>query len=533
MDKQRIIQHFDRYAAQRSGWFHRNYQYHAQIIETCRPFLNPGSRLLELGCSTGDLLDALDPDYGVGIDISPQAIAIAQAQYPRFTFIETDAEALPESAPFDEPFDLIILSDLVGYLDDVQLMLENLHRLTHARTRLIVSLWNWIWQPALKLGETLGVKTPDLRVRQNWLSVKSVANLLTLADYQVLQVVPGLLMPANIPFVSPTINALSRSPLFTPLTLLHTVVARPLPVPETEPTTVTVLIPTRNEVGNIEDLIARTPEMGSHTELLFVDGNSTDGTVEKIHEMIEQHPERDIKFMPQVPAEDDDRPPDLMLRLGKGDAVRKGFAAATGEMLMILDSDISVPPEDLPKFYRALVSGKAGFINGTRFNYQQEAEAMHPLNMLGNVGFSLLFSWLLGQRITDTLCGTKVLFKRDYERIAANRSYFGDFDPFGDFDLLFGAAWLGLRIIDLPVRYLARTYGESKVRVNLHGPLLGQMSLLALWHFKVRPLIPGVARRRAVAEEAVGSSPDWLLLTTVLAAVLVVLRLLRETDRRR
>ncbi|NDJ76526.1 MAG: glycosyltransferase [Chloroflexi bacterium] len=497
-DKQLLARHFDDVAPLRSRWFWRNYTYHAQIIRACHPFLNPGSRVLELGCSTGELLHELRPSQGVGVDISPVSIEYARRQYPNLHWVCADVENLPDTLPLDQPFDVIVMADLVGYLDDIQLTLEHIRRLTHPNTRIIIATWNWIWQPALRLGELLRLKTPDLEIRQNWVSPTVIRTILMLAGYTPLQTLPGVLLPFDIAGLSPLINTFSHAPIVERCTLLRTVIARPTePNPEPEPTSVTVVIPTRNEVGNIESIIARTPDMGTHTELLFIDGNSTDGTVEKIREQIQAHPERDIKFMPQVPPQspDADTPPNLMLKLGKGDAVRKAFAAASGDILMILDSDITVPPEELPKFYDALVANKADFVNGTRLVYPQETGAMRPINKLGNVVFSLLFSWLLSQPITDTLCGTKALRKRDYDAIAANRSYFGDFDPFGDFDLLFGAAWLGYRIIDLPVHYRARTYGDSKVRVDLHGPLLGRMSAIAFWQFKVRPWLIG--RRQA------------------------------------
>jgi glycosyltransferase involved in cell wall biosynthesis len=194
---------------------------------------------------------------------------------------------------------------------------------------------------------------------------------------------------------------------------------------------------------------------------------------------------RTIRLIHQVPREASaTEDPDRMLRLGKGDAVRKGFAAATGDVVMILDADLTVAPEDLPRFVEVLGEGKAQFVNGSRLVYPMEDESMRFLNLCGNKAFSLAFTWLLGQPLKDTLCGTKALFREDYRRIAADRAYFGDFDPFGDFDLLFGAARQRLRMVDMPVRYARRTAGVSKVRLVGHGWLLVRMSWIAFLKFK-------------------------------------------------
>jgi glycosyltransferase involved in cell wall biosynthesis len=235
-------------------------------------------------------------------------------------------------------------------------------------------------------------------------------------------------------------------------------------MPETLPS-VTVICPCRNEKGNIRQAVERTPLMGPATELIFVDGNSTDGTVEEIQSVIrEYHGPLQLRYLPQGDGK------------GKGDAVRKGFAVAHNDILMILDSDLTVPPEDLPRFYRALVLNKGDFINGVRLIYPMEGEAMRFLNLLGNKFFSVALSWVLEQPIKDSLCGTKVLHRRDYETIAANRGFFGEFDPFGDFDLLFGAARLNMKIVDMPVRYRARTYGDTKISRFSHGWLLLKMT---------------------------------------------------------
>jgi glycosyltransferase involved in cell wall biosynthesis len=285
----------------------------------------------------------------------------------------------------------------------------------------------------------------------------------------------------------------SRIPVIRYANAVNIIVARPRrPRPLLRPLSCTVVIPCRNEIGNIEAAVTEMPSMGTHTEILFVDGASTDGTVERIEEMRRRFTGiKDVKLMHQV----DRRPvvapvtaPDAkvrMLKLGKGDAVRKGFEAASGDVLMILDADLTVPPEDLPRFFNAIASGKAEFVNGSRLLYPMEERAMKFVNYLGNKFFSGLFTWLLGQRIRDTLCGTKVLEKQAYAKIAAGRAYFGEFDPFGDFDLLFGAARQGLKIIDMPVRYRRRRAGVTKVRVVRHGVLLIAMSLIAFRKFKL------------------------------------------------
>ena len=212
-----------------------------------------------------------------------------------------------------------------------------------------------------------------------------------------------------------------------------------------------MVVPARNEAGNIEEIFRRVPEMGGGTEIIFVEGHSSDNTYEAIANTMDKYPHRRCKLLRQTGK-------------GKGDAVRAGFAAASGEVLIILDADLTVPPEDLPAFYRVLRSGRGDFVNGVRLVYPMENEAMRFFNLIGNKFFGLAFSWLLGQPIKDTLCGTKVLSRRNYELIAANRNYFGDFDPFGDFDLILGAAKLNLKIVDLPIRYKQRTYGDTNIQ---------------------------------------------------------------------
>jgi glycosyltransferase involved in cell wall biosynthesis len=329
---------------------------------------------------------------------------------------------------------------------------------------------------------------------QNWLSMTDIASILRLSEFHVDVADAALLIPVHIPLGNAVNRFAARSRVLRHFCLVQFVAAT-YQAPDVarlsrrQALTVSVVVPCRNEAGNIEAAVQRIPEMGRHTEIIFIDGESTDGTVEKIEEVIASNADRlDIKLMHQVPRvanEATGEKPHRMLKLGKGDAVRKAFAAANGDILMILDADLTVPPEDLPKFFFPLADGLTEFANGCRLVYPMQDEAMRFANLVGNRFFGVAFSWLLGQRVKDTLCGTKALFKKDYEAIVANRSYFGEFDPFGDFDLLFGAARLRLRIGDIPIRYRRRVAGLSKVSVVRHGILLIRMTLIGFYRLKL------------------------------------------------
>lgn len=460
--KQVIREYFDRAGAEVDRWKARNAYYHADKARYFQYLIEPNRRVLELGCGSGDLLAAVAPARGLGIDLSSTQIELARGKHPALEFAVADAEQL-DALP-DETFDYVVLSDLAGYLDDIQRCLEGVRRFCDADTRIIVSIYNFAWQPLLLLGETLGLKMPH--PEQSWISLDDLRNLLYLADFDVVKSERRLLCPKFVPGLSWLLNHLGNLPGINHLCLSQFVVARMASRPAQRALSTTILVPCRNERGNIRAAVERLPQFGLHQEILFVEGHSNDGTPDEIRALIADRPDRDIKLLVQ-PGK------------GKGDAVRHGFDVATGDILMILDADLTVPPEDLPKFYAALAAGKAEFLNGSRLVYPLESEAMRVLNLIANKFFALTFSWLLGQRLKDTLCGTKVLLKRDYQAIARNRHYFGDFDPFGDFDLLFGASKLNLKIVEVPVRYRNRRYGETKIDRFRHGWLLLRMVVYA------------------------------------------------------
>jgi ubiquinone/menaquinone biosynthesis C-methylase UbiE len=434
--------------------------------------ISPGARVLELGCGQGDLLAALQPSLGVGIDASSVAIDQARKRYPELVFHAYDVHALDTTQqPLgDQAFDYIVISELVNDLWDVQRVLAGLKPFCTPQTRIVCNFYSHVWNIPLAIGQRLGIATP--RMTQNWLAPNDMNNLLSISGFQPLRRWAEVLVPIRIPLLSNFCNRyLAKLLPFRLFDLANFVIARPMPTAVEPLPSVSVVIAARNESGHIDELMARIPKMGSRTEIIFIEGNSTDDTYSAIERAITSNPNIDAKLIRQ-PGK------------GKGDAVRAGFDIATGDIFMILDADITVPPEDLPRFYDLLQTGDGEFINGVRLVYPMEGDAMRFANLLGNKFFSWAFSWLLGQPIRDTLCGTKVLWRKDYLRIEKNRAYFGDFDPFGDFDLLFGAAKLNLKILEVPIRYRARRYGETNISRWKHGWLLLRMVAFAARRIK-------------------------------------------------
>ncbi|MBU1627962.1 glycosyltransferase [bacterium] len=438
-----------------------------EIIRYLRSIIPNNKKILDLGCGFGEVLASLKPSVGVGIDISDENIKEATNRYAtqeiKFVCGDVQNKILLES--LESQFDFIILSNVITELHDVQAVFEAMKVVSHRRTRIIVLSYSRLWQFPLKIAETLGVKAKN--PVNNWLSADVVREMLAMADLQVVRQAGFQIFPFNLSFISRLINRyIGNLPLINELTLMFGIVARVNDYPKRDRVTCSVVIPCRNEAGHIEQLARRMPDLGEDSEVIWIEGNSSDNTEEAIKDIIAKNPGKNWSFCKQQGR-------------GKGDAVRHAFSKAKGDILMILDADVTVAPEDLPKFIKLLIENKAEFVNGCRLVYPMDEKSMRFLNLLGNRFFAALFSYLLGQRVRDTLCGTKVLWREDYEEISRNRSYFGDFDPFGDFDLLFGAARLNLKIADLPIRYGERTYGTTNISRFRDGILLFKMSAVA------------------------------------------------------
>jgi len=452
-------------ARKRSRFFHR------EVNRLVAAQLAPDSRVIDVGCADGSLIAASSIEQAVGIDIDAEVLANDADASGNVDWVASPVEAI-ESVPLDDP-DYVILSMVLDEVYDAQPVLDQVHDWCEPDTRAVVVTYSRLWQPLLRLAESLRLKVK--KPHESYLPRQEVENLLELAGFEITKRQDGVLLPVWIPLISRFVNRwLAPLPLLRSLCLIRVTVARPMRVRTSGVESVSVVIAARNEAGHIRELVDRIPRLAPRQEVIFVEGGSTDDTWDKIQDEVRRPAQREGESVIAL----------KQTGKGKGDAVRAGFAAATGDVLMILDADISVPPEELPRFVAALGSDACEFANGSRLVYPMEEKAMRFLNILGNKFFGSLFTFLLGQPVRDTLCGTKVLWRSDYERIAANRTRLGDFDPFGDFDLLFGASALGLRIRDIPVHYKERTYGETNISRFRHGWMLIRMASFAATKIK-------------------------------------------------
>ena len=463
--KEKIRELADANAASRREWKKRNRYFHREDEKYLSFLIPAGSDVLDLGCGAGDLLASLGPGRGVGVDFSGEMIRLARSAYPDLEFVEADIEDAEAMEAVTGTFDYILLSDTIGSLDDCQRTLGALHRLCRRDTRIVISYYSYLWEPILKLAELAGLKMQQ--VEQNYLTTPDIVNFLRLADFDMIARDWRQLVPVSLWGLGAAINRyLATLPLLRRLCLRRYVIGRSLRHSQAGAAGCSIIVPCRNEKGNVEALVQRLSDFDAGTEIIFVEGHSRDGTLEEIRRVAAAYPERNIKAVQQQGA-------------GKADATFTGFDLATRDILMILDADMTVPPEQLSRFRDVLVEGKGEFINGSRLVYPMEDQAMRFLNIIANYGFSLVFSWLLNQRYTDTLCGTKVLRKSDYLKMKAVMAEFADKDPFGDFYLIFGSTRCSLKMIEVPVTYNARRYGETQISRFRHGWQLMKMVVYA------------------------------------------------------
>jgi hypothetical protein len=359
---------------------------------------------------------------------------------------------------------IVLLNANLNESHDIQSLLESLSPLLGRRDRVAAVVYNPYWAWAQRLAWRLGLRaTPP---PATFLTRADLRNLAELSDWQVLRLVPACGFPFRWLGLGALLNALIEGlPLLRELCFAMVLVLRPVK-PERGRPGLSLVVPARDESGNIASLLRRLPGLGTELEVVFVEGHSTDGTWEEIRHAA-QHPPRGVQVKAARQA-----------GKGKADAVREGFKLCTGDLVAILDADLSMPPELLGRFYEAWRQGRADCVNGTRLVYPMEGEAMRPLNWLGNIFFAKALSAALGQPLGDSLCGTKLLSRLDLDLVRRWNEDFGAFDPFGDYELLFPACELGLGVVDVPIRYRARTHGTTKIHRFRDGLRLLSMVLV-------------------------------------------------------
>jgi len=445
LKKESVEEHFDEIAHQYDYWKQKNSYYYSNIKALISRIIPPGGSVLEVGCGTGEILASMKPKRGVGIDISKKMIELASKKFPQHTFIHSPIENLE----LDEKFDYIIMVDVVDHVHDVMDVFHNLYHFCHPKTQVILTTINPWWDPILMFMEKIGAKMPE--GPHNFIEKRNLTKMLELLNFSISYSSYMLLFPKKIPVLSFFANSIgTRTWGIKKFSAVQYMLIQSTVKNEVNlGMGCSVVIPCYNEQDNIEEAVRRIPKMGRETEIIVVNDCSIDNTVQKVKDLQKEF--SNLKLIDYCPNQ------------GKGYAVKKGFEAATQEILMILDADASTPPEELPRFFDPLNKGLCQFVNGSRMVYPMENQAMRTLNLFGNKIFGLIMSFITQQNISDTLCGTKALYKSDFKRIKWG------LDKWGDFDLLFSAAKFGSKIMEVPVHYMSRKSGESKMKSFRHG----------------------------------------------------------------
>jgi hypothetical protein len=453
--------HQDAVAFHRNAWIRSNGYFYDRLKRLLGFVVEPQKRVLEVRCQTGHFLASVKPSYGVGVEISDAMVQCAREQFPGLKFVKSD----PEDLKLDERFDYVIFNHIFDTVDILR-ALERIREHCHADTQVIVINYNQLWQPILELATKLRLRSRF--VEPNWVSENDIRGFLKLAGFRPVRKHRLILFPKWLPGLSSLLNdVLARAPGVRRLCLMQIMVAKPFSGPKNpDDVSVSVVVPCRNEEGNVQAVAERIPHMGGHTEIIFCDDNSTDGTAEEVVRMQALYPRKDIRLV---------KGPGIC----KAQNVWSGFRAARGDVLVILDADLSVMPEELPTFFQAIVNSRADFVNGSRLVYPLQKNAMKIANLIGNKLFGVVFSFLLDQRIKDTLCGTKMLWRKDWLRMEPNLGSWGIRDLWGDYELLFGASKLHLEIVEVPVHYQERIYGVTKMTKVFSN---GLRMLRICWH---------------------------------------------------
>lgn len=456
--------HFEALADTYLALKERNAYYNQELVRFCRSLVPPGRKVLDIGCGRGDVLAAVAPREGLGLDLSPTMVRRAKEDHPDLDFRVQSVETFEG----DESYDTVLLINTLEYMHDVGQVLDRVHAALRDNGRVLITTANPIWSPIFSAASKLGLRIPECE--RLFLTNEDVVNMLTLHGFETVYKSMDLVLPKKIPLVSDAINwAVSHTPVLHVAGSTQLIAARKVPTKRRE-YSVSVVVPCYNEAGNVERCIKEMKKFGSKTELIFVDDGSKDGTKEAVKP--ELNPDIDVRLITYTPNH------------GKGYAVKRGFDAAKNDIVMILDADLTTHPEELDPLYEAFAHGRAEFVNCTRLVYPMDGGAMKFANYVGNKMFTILVSVIMSARVSDTLCGTKAMFRDDYQHMEMGR------DPWGDYDFLFGAAQQRLVIRELPVHYRERVSGLSKMNSTKHTINLLRMCSKGFWQVQTRTDLP-------------------------------------------
>lgn len=428
--------------------------YRLLISKEINKLIPNDNSVLDVGCGTGYLTNLINMEKISALEPNINLFNYAKNKYKNIKFYNQKAE------DHNKKYDYIILSDTLSYTFDLYEIFNSLKKNLNENGKTIITIYNPLFKPLIDFIKLL--KFIPTKNNINWLTPSDIFNFLYLTDWEVIKFDKKIVFPFNIPFITSFINKFFE--IFLPFLCLKSIyVCKPkyknIDLKTRNQTSLSIIIPARNEEGNIEQILKRFPLINNKIELIFVEGNSTDNTWREIQDVSKKFPSLNVKFFQQPGS-------------GKYDAVKFGISKSNGEFFLILDSDMTVPPEEIKKFYEILNSGKAEMVNGVRLVYPLERDSMQYLNFMANKFFSIAFSWIFRQRISDTLCGTKGMSKNNYLKIINQKNLFKLNDPFGDFELIFGAYFLNLKIVDIPIRYQKRYYGSTNIRRFFHGTVL-------------------------------------------------------------
>ncbi len=446
--------------------FKHNY-YHKETQGYFELMIPPNQKILVIGVDAKQILDSLVPSKGVMVILDPSNLSNASVfhdgSYECHTGFQMD-EIVGN-------FDYIIIHHALSLCEDIGSFVMKLIEFCNPSTRIIVSCHNYLWKPLLRIGEKLGLKREGgLEIM---LSGTDINNILSASGFQLISTTRTMLFPCHALGIGPVLNWIGKLlPFIDWLKINLFQKYRLLPaVPSDQKESLTVCLTCRDEKENIEPLVKAIPRLTDEQEILFVEGHSIDGTHEEIYRVMKLYPEKNIRVISQP-------------GIGQGDAIREGFSRATGSIIILLEADMTSPPENIRYVYESMRLRYAEFMEGSRFIYPISRKAMPYLNQIGNWCFSFFFSWLFWRQITDVMSGIKAIRKEDFEKILVRWNSWGIDDPFGDFELLFGAMRLGLKSSEQPIHYHPRTYGSSKTRVFYHGYILTRMALKAFSKFR-------------------------------------------------